>query len=73
MANSVPLSNGGRYTLHSWMVANRIPKHRLQKWLWSRGIGITDAYLNDLLTARKVPGPVFRALFRDATGVSLRQ
>jgi len=41
------------------------------RWLEEHGITITGTYLRDMLTDKRPPGPKFREVFHEITGITL--
>ena len=58
-------------TLVQWMTRQRKTQRQLVDWLETKGIIVSPAYLNDVIRMRRAPGPKFKAVFRELTGIEL--
>lgn len=58
-------------TLKDFRESRGWTQRRLVEFLESKGITITAQYLNDVLHGRRAPGPKFREVFREITGINL--
>lgn len=46
-------------------------QRQLSDWLAERGILVSPQYLSDVLRNRRDPGPRFKEVFREITGITL--
>ena len=58
-------------TLSTWMLRRRMNQKQFTEWLDSKGISMTPQYLNDVIHGRREPGPKFKQVFKEITGVTL--
>lgn len=58
-------------TLRSWMEKRKMGQREFSGFMASKGITISDQYLSDVLHGRKNPGPKFKEVFREITGINL--
>ena len=57
--------------LSAWMSRRGMGQKDFSKWLDSKGITVSPQYLNDVLNGRRHPGPKFKLVFKEITGVTL--
>lgn len=60
-----------RETLASWMTKKKQSQRQFLDWLEIKGILISPQYLCDVLKGKRSPGPRFKKVFLEITGVSL--
>ena len=58
-------------TLKGWMWKNRMRQADFVRELEMRGILITQAYLHQMFTGIRPPGPKFKEIFKEITGITL--
>ena len=58
-------------TLAAFIAEKRWTQRAFIAWLDSKGILITVQHLNDVLHGRRNPGPKFREVFQEITGITL--
>jgi len=58
-------------TLKRFMERKRMNQVEFAIWLEARGIIISTQYLNDVIHRRRAPGPKFKAVFKEITGITL--
>jgi len=58
-------------TLQGWIREQRMSQADFVRWLSDRSITITQVYLSNMLTGKRPPGPKFREMFREITGITL--
>ena len=58
-------------TLKEFLAKRRWTQVVFIEWLGLKGITITAQYLSDVINNRRNPGPKFKAIFKEITGITL--
>jgi len=58
-------------TLKEFLAKRRWTQVVFIEWLGTKGITITAQYLSDVINNRRNPGPKFKAIFKEITGITL--
>jgi len=58
-------------TIEDFLREQRWTQKAFKEWLETKNIIITTQYLNDVLCRRRNPGPKFKAVFYEITGIRL--
>ena len=57
--------------LVNWLTERGMSSTTFQRWLSERGIEITRAYCDAMTKQKLSPGPKFKQVFREITGIQL--
>jgi hypothetical protein len=58
-------------TIQAWIRKRQMTQRAFSQWMEANGIACTPQYLNDILTGKRNPGPVFKKLFWQIEGIRL--
>jgi hypothetical protein len=58
-------------TLTDWMAEKKMNQSEFAAWITTQGITLSPQYLNDVLNSRRHPGPKFKEIFKQITGITL--
>ena len=57
--------------LKDWLRANRLGTTQFSRWLEARGVTASKQYIHQLVTGALHPGPKFKQIFKEITGITL--
>ena len=58
-------------TIRDFLAQKRWSQVTFRAWLDKNGVTISTQHLSDVLNGRRNPGPVFKDVFKEITGVTL--